>query len=231
MSKPKAFCMWSGGKDSHLALMCALKQGYDGSVLLTFFDRVKLRSLSHALPVKLLEDQVKLVGIEWLKVFTTRENYEASFRESMGNLRREGITHGVFGDIYLQEHRVWIEKVCGECSIEPLFPLWGKSIEEIFEQQKTIRSLIVSIDKQKIEPQWLGTVVNDQFKEYLSSRGMDICGEQGEYHTFVLESRLMKGTVQIQTWKRQEYDGYIGLDIETWTVFDKTLSQRKEITV
>ncbi|HEY4613578.1 MAG TPA: diphthine--ammonia ligase [Bacteroidota bacterium] len=225
----QAFCLYSGGKDSHLALKHALDAGYEVALLLTFFDARTRYSLSHRLPARMLRDQARLMGLYLQEVYVSRDEYEPRLRSIMQSLalhdseqpeaaRRQRVDHAIFGDIYLEDHKSWNERLCAECGVTPVFPLWGKSVESVFEEQRSFRSLIVSVEPEKIERRWLGKPVNDQFRQTLATKGLDICGEKGEYHTFVTQSPLMKGRVQVEKWKEQSYDSYVGLDIQEWSV-------------
>ncbi len=225
MANEKAFVLWSGGKDSHLACALAQQGGLDITSLLTFMDEVSRHSMSHYMPSGLLHDQANLIGIPMFQIYTTRQRYEEQFRNIMKSLRPQGVMKGVFGDIYLEEHRTWIERVCAECDVEPVFPLWGKSVEEIFDQQLAFQNLIVSIRKQIIEEKFLGSLIDFNFKSYLLRNGFDLCGEKGEYHTLVIGSPLMKGTIEVKQWRKTPYDDYIGMDIVQWTSIRKSQQQ------
>ncbi|MCI0705923.1 MAG: diphthine--ammonia ligase [Ignavibacteriae bacterium] len=221
MSK-RAFCLWSGGKDSHLALQKALDEGYNVELLLTFFDARTRLSLSHGLPARLLHDQAELLGIYLQEAYVTREEYGPRLGDIMLSLVPQGIEHAVFGDIYLEEHKTWNERVCAKSGITPLFPLWGKSIDSIVDAQRTLQSVIVSVDRSKIDRTWLGKEIDDRFREVLAKGGLDFCGEKGEYHTLVAGSPLMNGCLQLERWKERVYDSYVGLDALDWSVMRKT---------
>lgn len=217
MSK-RAFCLWSGGKDSHLSLMKSLDEGYAVELLLTFFDARTRLSLSHRLPAKIVRDQAALVGIYMQEVYVGRDEYEQRLGDIMHSLAPHGIDHAVFGDIYLEEHKTWNERVCGKYNVTPVFPLWGRSIESIVDEQRAFHSLLVSVDRVLLDRQWLGKEVDDNFRKTLAAGGLDFCGEKGEYHTLVVQSPLMKGRIQVERWKEQSYDSYVGMDIQEWSV-------------
>jgi len=231
MEPSKAFCLWSGGKDCHLALFRAQEQGLDVSMLITFFDERTRRSLSHHLPPRLLRDQADLLGIYLQEVYVPREGYEQRLRSIMTSLLAHGVTHAVFGDISLEEHRTWNERISRDCGMIPVFPLWGNSVEAVFDAQRDFHSLIVCVDPEQLDERWLGRPVDEEFRQSLLSRGLDICGEKGEYHTLVVQSPLMKGLVQVERWKKSAYDAYIGMDIQEWSVLQLSRVDRAVATL
>ena len=220
----KALCLWSGGKDSHLALKKIRNEGYSVELLLAFFDARTRLSFSHRLPARLLRDQAALIGVYMQEVYVAREEYEQRLRDILMSLAPQGIDHAVFGDIYLEEHKVWNERVCRESGVTPIFPLWGQSIDSIVEEQREFKSIIVSVDRSKLEKQWLGKEVDDRFRQTLATAGLDFCGEKGEYHTFVVHSPLMKGRIQLERWKEHSYDSYVGIDIQQWSVVKEQIA-------
>lgn len=222
MGSSQAFCLWSGGKDSHLALVRAQEQGFDVTMLITWFDERTRRSLSHHLPARLLRNQADLLGIYLQEVYVAREGYEQRLRSIMTSLAAHGVTHAIFGDIYLEEHKTWNERVCQECGVTPVFPLWGQPVEAIFDEQRAFRSLIVQVESEKIDERWLGRYVDEEFRQSLLSQGLDICGEKGEYHTLVVQSPAMKGLLQVERWKKSVYDSYLGMDIQEWSVLQSS---------
>lgn len=123
MMSKKAFCSWSGGKDSCLALQRALRDDYDVKLLLTMFDEIEDRSRSHAIPFNLIEAQAAALGIELVTARASWQNYERVFIEQLKAFQNQNLTHGIFGDIDLQAHRDWEEKVCAAANIEAVLPL------------------------------------------------------------------------------------------------------------
>jgi diphthine-ammonia ligase len=117
---------WSGGKDSCLAAYLALGQGYKISHLVNFISQEFKRVSFHGTEAKLIQLQSQAIGIPLLQKQTTWEEYEQEFKEAVQSLLPQGIKGMVFGDIYLDEHKEWVERVCGELGIAAIEPLWGK---------------------------------------------------------------------------------------------------------
>src|SRR6185436_11332379 len=113
-----AFVSWSGGKDSMLALHRTLDAGVQVDALLAMFDETGERSRSHAIPRALMQMQADALGIALVMRSASWAGYEAVFTEQLRAFAAAGITHGVFGDIDLQPHRDWEEKVCAAAGLD-----------------------------------------------------------------------------------------------------------------
>lgn len=215
-----AFAMWSGGKDSHYALYRAQQSGVRCVLLVTFIDAETELVMSHRLPPELIEEQAALVGIPLLKVRATYTTYERELRNLLFDLRSDGITRGIFGDIYLREHRDWFQNVVSDFDIRALFPLWGIPTQLLIEEQRRkMRSAIIQIER-KISESYLGKEVNREFIDYMLEMGYDPCGERGEYHTFVCASPLMQGEIILTHAERHATPEFVGLEIDYWKVIE-----------
>ncbi|MBA7699145.1 hypothetical protein ES703_107831 [subsurface metagenome] len=126
----------------------------------------------------------------------------------------EGIKGMVFGDIYLDEHKEWVERVCGELGIEAVEPLWGKSTESILTGfiEAGFEAIIVGAKAELIDEEWVGRGVDRDFMNYLKSKDIDLCGENGEYHTLVVNGPLFKRKIEITESQTIKRDGYWFLD-------------------
>jgi uncharacterized protein (TIGR00290 family) len=116
----------------------------------------------------------------------------------------------VFGDIYLQEHKQWVERVCNELGIEALEPLWGMRTEDILDEfiRNGFEAIVVSAKASSqfgpygLDKEWIGHRADADFIKYLKTKPyIDLCGESGEYHTFVVNGPLFKKKIEI---KRKE---------------------------
>jgi len=185
----KLFSSWSGGKDCMLALYRIQKsQTHQVKVLLNMCDADTDFSRSHGISQYLVARQAEALGIKLLQPKTDKAGYEQNFKAAILKLKEEGITGGVFGDIYLWEHRHWIERVCSECGIEAIFPLWDNPVEELAAEiiHEGFKTLTVSVNAKHLTEKFLGRDYDSGFVEELSKiEGIDICAELGEFHTFV----------------------------------------------
>jgi diphthine-ammonia ligase len=201
---------WSGGKDGCFACYLALSQGYKVSHLVNFISQEYQRVSFHGTEKRLVQLQGEAVGIPVFQKETTFGNYEPNFKEAVKSLLPRGVKGMVFGDIYLDEHKEWVERVCADLGIEALEPLWGKSTDEVINQflDAGFEAVIVAAKASLIDQAWLGRQVDAEFIDYLKSKNIDPCGEGGEYHTVVVNGPLFKRRIEItecQTIRRGDY--------------------------
>ena len=201
---------WSGGKDSCFACYLALNKGYEISHLANFISQEFKRVSFHGTESRLIQLQSQAIGIPVLQKETTPNGYEQEFKEAVRSLLPHGIKGMVFGDIYLQEHKDWVERVCGELGIEAVEPLWGKSSQEVLTGfiDADFEAVIVGAQAELIGKDWIGRRVDRDFMDYLKSRNIDFCGENGEYHTLVLNGALFKRRIEVtesRTIRRENY--------------------------
>jgi uncharacterized protein (TIGR00290 family) len=105
----------------------------------------------------------------------------------------------VFGDIYLQEHRDWIDKVCAELKVEAILPIWTTDTEKLVKDiiDSGFKSIVVSTRKDILGEEWLGREIDDNFIKDVSTIGnIDLCGEKGEFHTFTYDGPIFKGRIK-----------------------------------
>lgn len=198
----KAFVSWSGGKDCMLALHRFLKEKDNTVVCLVNMSNSEgTHSRSHGIKNKLVIEQAESLEIPLIQKATDRGDYENNFKEVINKLKAEGVTSGVFGDIYLEAHRVWIDRVCAEMEIEAIFPLWGESTEELLHEFifEGFETTVVAINNTKLNIDWLGRKIDNQFLEdILKLDGIDPCAENGEYHSFVYNGPIFNKSLNIK---------------------------------
>ena len=146
---------------------------------------------------------------------TSWDGYEANFIDAVRELRAEGISAGVFGDIDLEGHREWVTRVCSTVEIEPVIPLWQEERRELLNEFISLgfRALIVSVKDAALDHSFLGRYLDDETVEELEKVGVDICGEEGEYHTFVTDGPEFSRPVLFDTIGIKNHDGYSFLEI------------------
>ncbi len=205
---------WSGGKDSCFACYLALNEGYEISHLANFISQEFKRVSFHGTESRLIQMQSQSLGIPVLQKETTPDGYEEEFKEAVRSLLPQGIKGMVFGDIYLDEHKEWVERVCGELGIEAIEPLWGRSTESIITDfiDAGFEAIIVGAQARLIDQEWLGRRVDRDFMDYLKSKNIDLCGENGEYHTLVLNGPLFERRIEVTESKIIKRDNYWFLD-------------------
>ena len=120
----QVFASWSGGKDSCFACYRAVSSGLEVRRLLNMITEDGKRSWTHGLSSEVLQIQAQAIGIPLVQRRTTWANYETDFKDALLAFKSEGISGGVFGDIDLEEHRRWNERMCQQAGITPHLPLW-----------------------------------------------------------------------------------------------------------
>jgi len=210
MNKQSLVCSWSGGKDSCFALMQAITQGYTPRVLLNVLNEEGQISRSHGIPAAILEAQARAAGLPIYLVSSSWQEYEPRFTAALQHLRKEyQLTNAVFGDIDLQPHRDWEEKVCAAAGLQALLPLWQQQRKQLVLQmlRSGMEAMIVSCNP-VMGQHFLGRTINEALIEELEALGVDACGENGEYHTLVVNTPLFKHRLSVTVTNTLEHNGY-----------------------
>jgi diphthine-ammonia ligase len=215
----KVACCWSGGKDSCLACWKAKAGGHDIGFLVNFVASGTGRDSFHGVPREILAMHSEASGIPMVQRETTWEQYERTFREVMGELREKGVEGLVAGDMAVEEHRQWTENMCGEFGFRPILPLWGIDPADVLDEfiAEGFEAVTVCVKGEFLGEEWLGRSIDGTFKADLQdprrTPAVDVCGENGEFHTFVVDGPLFRNRISLvhggKVWK----DGYGFLQI------------------
>ena len=225
----QVFASWSGGKDSCFACYRATVHGLKVRYLLNMITEDGKRSWTHGLSTELLQIQSQAIGIPLAQRRTTMANYETEFKDTLLTLKQEGISGGVFGDIDLEEHRQWTERVCHEVDITPYLPLWGQSQEKILRDFVTsgFEAIVVAAKTDLFGEEWLGQKVDLDFIKHLDelreTKDITPCGEAGEYHTFVIDGPLFNQRIEILETSKVLREGHWFLEILKYDLRSKQL--------
>lgn len=198
---------WSGGKDSCLACYKAILEGFKVSHLLNFASKEE-RCMSHGLDSKLMVAQSQAIGIPIIQREVSWSTYEDVFKATVMELKRMGVEGVVFGDIDLQEHKDWVNRVCTELDIIAIEPLWGLNPEQILIDfiNAGFESIVINVKADLFGEEWLGRRVDGSLIEDLrklqSRYNIHMCGEFGEYHTLVVDGPIFKKRIKILDSKR-----------------------------
>ncbi|MGH8176694.1 MAG: diphthine--ammonia ligase [Steroidobacter sp.] len=187
-ARPPALCSFSGGKDSCLALWRAQRRGFDVRTLLVMFEESGGRSRSHAIPLSIIERQAQALGIQLVTHNASWKSYEQVFTEALQTLRSTGHEVAIFGDIDLQAHRDWEEKVCAVAGVTAALPLWQCDRQALAREviDTGFRAVVVCVDSRYLGDEFCGRLYDDSFLSDLPP-GVDACGENGEFHTLVYD--------------------------------------------
>lgn len=192
---------WSGGKDGCLALHRTIRnENYNLVYLVNFVSKESKRISFHEINPKLLQLQMNCIGVPFLQKETTPDGYQKEYKEAVGSLViPQGIDIMVFGDIYVDEHKTWVENVCEDVGIQAIEPLWSENTEDLVRKviNSGIESYVISVKEGMIDKGWTGKKLNEEFIDYLKGKGVDPCGEYGEYHTFVTDSPFFKKRINL----------------------------------
>lgn len=213
-SPENIICSWSGGKDSCFALMQAVRQGHRPVALLNILNENGRISRSHGLPPVILQQQAAALGLPIHLQPSTWADYEQHFTATLAGLREQyQATAAVFGDIDLQAHRDWEEKVCAAAGLRAMLPLWQLErkmlVYRMLEQGIICR--IVSCNEQLGED-FLGRLLDDVLIADLEAAGVDVCGENGEFHTVVTDCPLFSTPVNLPAFHKVKHEQYWFLD-------------------
>jgi uncharacterized protein (TIGR00290 family) len=213
-ARPRAAVSWSGGKDS-LAAVAATRDELELVCALTMFDESGLRSRSHGLRPELVAAQAARLGLRSVTARCGWSTYNDAFTGALRTLAREGITHIVFGDLVYPEHREWAETRCAEAGVTAVEPLFGISTDTLFDAfvASGATALMVTVREPWLDDSWLGRPLSAGMKDVFAARGIDPCGERGEYHTAVVDSPLFSHPVAVTHGERVRRGECVALDL------------------
>jgi uncharacterized protein (TIGR00290 family) len=203
-------CSWSGGKDSCFALMRAISMGYKPAVLLNVLNEEGQLSRSHGIPKEILQSQAEAMNLPIHLIASSWNEYEQHFTNALLDLKNKyDLSHAVFGDIDLQAHRDWEEKVCYNAGISALLPLWKEDRKSLVQAmlEEGIEATIVSCNENMGE-NYLGRLITASLLEELDALGVDPCGENGEYHTLVTNAPLFTKNIKVEIGHKRKHDRY-----------------------
>lgn len=208
--------MWSGGKDSALALLRARARGLPIERLLNFYDPASDRVRFHATRRELIRAQADAAGIELRQYGTAWDDYERTFREMLASLAGEGFTGVVFGDIHLKDVRAWYEDRVRAAGLAHVEPLWLERSPALLAEfvASGSRAVITCVELPKLGEAWLGRVIDERFANDIASEGVDAAGENGEYHSFVYASPLFSAPIRWRSGERRSDGDFLQLDLE-----------------
>ena len=192
----KVLFAWSGGKDSAMALYEAQKsEKYDVAALLTTvtqdYDRISMHGVRRAL----LEEQAALLGIPLETVLISKhssnEEYEAKMKEALVRYKKEDIVSVVFGDIFLEDLKKYREDNLAKVGLKGVFPIWKRDTRELATAfiDLGFKAIITCVDSKSLDKSFAGRVFDKQFLSDLPN-GIDPCGENGEFHSFVYDGPI-----------------------------------------
>jgi uncharacterized protein (TIGR00290 family) len=217
--RPRAIVSWSSGKDSAWALETVRRTGaFDIVGLLTTvtegYDRVSM----HGVREEILELQAARVGLPCVKVRIpprcTNADYERAMEQTLSLARSRGVTHVVFGDLFLEDVRRYREERLAGSGIEPVFPLWGRNTGELAREMIAagLQAVVVCVDPRALPGSFAGRSFDAPFLEELPGT-VDPCGEKGEFHTCVTAGPMFQSPVFVRRGEILEREGFLFADL------------------
>ena len=218
MPEPILFC-WSGGKDSAMALHTLLGQKqYQVAALLTTVTEGYERISMHGVRCELLRQQARLIGLPLHEVRIppncSNAIYEARMEEALATHSANGVRTVAFGDIFLEDLRAYREKNLAGVGMTAIFPIWKRDTRELIQyfQAQGFRSIAVCVDGKVLPRTFAGRELDKAFFAELPA-GVDFCGENGEFHTFVFDGPILQSPLRVRTGEIVERDSFIFCDL------------------
>lgn len=197
---------WSGGKDSALALYhCLQDPELEIKYLVTTINDAVDRISMHGVRVELLKKQAENIGIPLYEVrlpeMPGMAEYDAIMRKTMEHFRSEGITHAIFGDIFLQDLRNYRDARLAEAGMTGVYPLWQRNTTELINEFLALGfGTVIACTQERLE-RIVGKEITHELILSLPDN-VDVCGENGEFHTFAFKGPVFKREIPYQTGER-----------------------------
>lgn len=199
-----AYINWSGGKDASFALwQLQQNRAYTIKYLFTTLSEAYRRVSMHGVREALLDEQARQTGIPLKKAYlpenASMEDYNRIMTEQLAGLHAEGIRHAVFGDIFLEDLRTYREGQLAKAGMEGVFPLWKRDSASLVRDfiRAGFKAVIVCVNAQYLPASFAGRMIDEAFLADLPA-GVDPCGENGEFHSFVFDGPLFAAPVAFQ---------------------------------
>ena len=211
----KFIASYSGGKDSILALYRALESGLEPLELITAYNTDADRSWFHGLSENIIKKVSDSLAIPVKLIKTSGEEYEENFEKALANAKSRGAEVCVFGDIDIDAHLEWCGLRCEKTGLIPYFPLWKEERKKIVWEfiDSGFLAIITIVNTSKLSKDFMGQILSREAADSIERSGADICGENGEYHTFVFDGPLFKNKIDIEVKEKFERDKYVIMDI------------------
>jgi uncharacterized protein (TIGR00290 family) len=215
----RALVSWSSGKDSAWALHEVRRAGdVDVVGLLTTITDPFSRVAMHAVREELLDAQAAALRLPCRKVRLPwpcpNETYEARMAEALADARAAGVTHVVFGDLFLADIRAYREEKLAGTGIAPLFPLWGRDTAALARTmiEGGLRATLTCVDPRALDARFAGRAFDGSLLAELPP-GVDPCGEKGEFHSFAWAGPMYDAPIPVAPGEVVVRDGFVFADL------------------
>jgi len=215
----KALVAWSSGKDSAFALAETLRAGeLEVAGLLTTVTADYERVSMHGVREEVLELQARAAGLPLhtvrIPAACVNADYERAMGEAVRAAREDGVTHVVFGDIFLEDVRAYRERMLAGTGIAPVFPLWGRDTRALAREMldSGLAATIVCVDPRRLPESFAGRAFDRTLLDDLPP-DVDPCGENGEFHTCVTDGPMFSAPVRLRAGEVVRRDGFVFADL------------------
>lgn len=206
---------YSCGKDSTLALHHMIAQGNDPVALITMVNEAEERSFFHGADLQMLQAYSKALNIPILITPATGDTYHLEMEKSLRKAVSLGAEIACFGDIDLEGNRAWGEERCKNAGIQAVFPLWQKNrTENVYELIGLgYQCLIKSINHTLLPREVLGRILDTETIDLMKRCGIDVCGENGEYHTLVVDGPVFCSPLAYRTGEILNFNDFSVIEV------------------
>jgi uncharacterized protein (TIGR00290 family) len=207
--------MWSGGKDSALALQRAKASGIHVTRLINFYDAATRRVRFHATRTEMIQAQADSAEIDLTAISTTWPEMEARLTVALAALQSEGFAGVVFGDIHLADVRDWYETRVRAAGLEHIEPIWGEDPAQLVREfvESGGRAVITCVELSRLDSSWLGRIIDERFPDEIGATHADPCGENGEFHSFAFQGPAFNHPVSWRPGEMRSEPGFGQLDL------------------
>lgn len=212
----KFIVSYSGGKDSTLALYHAMQLG-EAIGLIVMLEEQGLRSRSHAMNMDIIHAQAHALGLPIISASSSWQNYETEFLKLLAHAKQQGADVLVTGDLDMPEHGCWHDRVTQQAQLKLCMPLWERPHREVIDEfiQLGFKTMIVTVNLSLgMTIDDLGKILTLDYVQELESRGIDPCGEGGEFHSTVLDGPLFKAPIAVSQGEILYHENYAFLALE-----------------
>lgn len=215
-TEQKFIVSYSGGKDSTLALYHAMQVG-KAIGLIVMLEEQGLRSRSHAMSMEIIQAQANALGLPIISASSSWNDYETEFLKLLADAKQQGADVLVTGDLDMPEHGCWHDRITQQAGLKLCMPLWQRPHREVIEEfiQLGFKTMIVTVNLNlgmKVED--LGKVLTLDYIQELENRGIDPCGEGGEFHSTVIDGPLFTAPIAVRKGDILYHENYAFLALE-----------------
>lgn len=217
--KPKAFVSWSSGKDCAFSLWEAQRTSdLDIRGLLTTTNESVGRVAMHGTRNELMRRQAEAVGLPVLEVGLpwpcSNEDYASRMIAACETMKAQGVSHVIYGDLFLEDIRAYRDEKMAQAGLTAVYPLWKRDTRQLARDMiaSGLKTVVVCIDPKKLDASLAGRWFDEAFLNDLPD-GIDPCGENGEFHTCVVDGPMFSKPIDVEVGETVERDGFVYADV------------------